>query len=395
MRYLVILSLFIFSCTNLADEKGQGKAELIDFEKVEETDSLLSPRYLFSETEFLLLKTPDSLRLTVAGKIRELNKNILILDQKKNIVFVFDEKGEFISLVGSKGEGPSEFKEVTDFDVKGDKVYLFSRADFAIFKFNSDLVFEEKIKVDEWGLQMSVLNTGHYALYSLLVEGDDEFNINVIDNEGSILEKRMIFDRAGDFEGLDYSGFINGEFYTYPLSSYIYKINEGGKFDSLKYEINFPQKFPEEDIFNWTTFQENSLAKHNNNILTKFEFGLNGEFICYYGFREGTSNGYTLGIRLASGQKFGHKNLKHAAKDKFDDIYLQMFLKGPYNIPYYSKENGQFFVASNTQSVGIYFDYIVDIITSERVYDKDLLQILKSTDLEESIIMKFKLKERI
>jgi hypothetical protein len=397
MKYLLLLSIFsiFLSCTKVADEKNHGQAEIIDFEKVEATDSLLSPRSLFAETEFLLLKAPDSLRVTIASKIREFNGNLLILDGRKNIVFAFNKKGEFISLVGTKGEGPAEFREVTDFDVNDDYIYIFSRADFAIYKFNSDLVFEEKIKFKEWGWQMSVLNSGNFAMYSLLVEGEDEFNIDILNGKGKIIEKRMVFDRNGDFEGLNYSGFINGEFYTYPLSSFIYKINEGEKYDSVKYEINFPNRFPESNIFSWTTFQESSLNKEDENILTKFEFGKQGEFICYYHFREGSSNGYTLGVRLSGGQKYGHLNLKHAATGKFDDIYLQMFLKGPYNIPYYSKESEKFFVASNIESIGIYFDYLKKIIDSEMVFDKELLEILKKTDLEETIIMKFKLKDRL
>lgn len=397
MRYLLLLStiLFFLSCTKVVDEKSQGQAEVIDFEKVEKTDSLLSPRSLFEEAEFLLLKAPDSLRVTIASKIRELNGNLLLLDARKNIVFAFNGDGEFISLVGTKGEGPSEFREVTDFDVHGDYIYIYSRADFAIYKFNSDFVFEEKIKFKEWGWQMSVLNSGNLALYCLLVEGEDEFNINILNEKGSIIEKRMVFDRDGEYEGLNYSGFINGEFYTYPLSSFIYKINEGENFDSIKYEINFPGRFSEENIFNWTAFQESSLNKMDENILTKFEFGKKGEFICYYHFREGSSNGYTLGVRLSGGQKYGHLNLKHAATGKFDDIYLQMFLKGPYNIPYYSKESDKFLVASNIESIGIYFDYLTEIIDSERVFDKELLDILRETDLEETIIMKFTLKESL
>lgn len=397
MKNLLLLSLILifFSCTKIVEEKRKEQAEIIDFEKVEETDSLLSPRSLFADAEFLLLKAPDTLRVTKVSKIRELNGNLLLLDGNRNIIFSFNKSGEFISLVGAIGEGPSEFREVTDFDVQGDYIYTFSRADFAIYKFNSDFVFEEKIKFQEWGWQMSALNSGNLALYSLLAEGKDEFNINILDEYGNIIEKRMPYDNNGKYKGLNYSGFINGEFYTYPLSSFIYKINEGGNFDSLKYEINFPERFPEEKIFNWTAFKESELNKKNENILTKFEFGKKGEFICYYHFREGSSNGYTLGVRLSGGQKYGHLNLKHAATGKFDDIYLQMFLKGPYNIPYYSKESEKFLVATNIESIGIYFKYISDLIKSERVFDKELLNILKETDLEETIIMKFSLKESL
>lgn len=268
--------LIFLTCTKRIEEKSRGNTEIIDFEKVEETDSLLSPRTLFADAEYLLLKAPDTLNVTKVSKIRELNGNLLLLDGNRNIIFSFNKSVEFISLVGAIGEGPSEFREVTDFDVQGDYIYTFSRVDFAIYKFNSDFVFEEKIKFHEWGWQMSVLNSGNLAFYSLLGEGEDEFNINILNKHGNTIEKRMTFDRDGQYKGLNYSGFINGQFYTYPLSSFIYKINEGGNIDSIIFEINFPGRFPEEKISNWNAFKESELNKKYENILTKLEFGKKG-----------------------------------------------------------------------------------------------------------------------
>ena len=141
-------------------------------------------------------------------------------------------------------------------------------------------------------------------------------------------------------------------------------------------------------------FKESERNKKNGNILTNFEFGKNGEFLCYYHFREGSSNGSTLGVRLANGETFGHLNMKHAAKGK-GDIYVRMFFIGPYNMPYYSKQSKSFFIASNSLSVGVNYDEIIKSIESGSVYDDELLRILSHTDLEEIVIMKFKLKNSL
>jgi hypothetical protein len=391
--FLIVL---IPSCTKELKEESKGEVMSIDFENVDNTDSLISPRELFSEVEFVLLNTPNSLKITVAGKIREIGDRLFVLDQQRKVVFAFDQAGKFIGLVGNQGEGPAEFSEVSDFDVHVNHVYIYSRGDFSVYIFNSTtLEFVRKIKFDEWGMQISVLSSGNIALYSLLIEGDDNYNLNIYSPEGKLLEKRMIYDEDGNYQAMNYTGFINGDYYTYPLSSVIYKIQEGTKIDSAKYEINFPGRFPESSASNYKVFKENERSKANENILTKFEFGKEGEFICYYHFREGNSNGYTLGVRLESGQKFGHLNLKHAATGKFDDLYLQLFFKGPYNMPYYSKESKRFFIASNMESVGIYYDYLVNIIRSSSIGDTELLDILSNTDLEEVVLLKFKLKDRM
>lgn len=391
----LFLVFAIFGCTQIADEKSRGNPIVIDFEKAVELDSLISPRFLFSEVDFILLKTPDSVKITIASKIKEFGDRLIILDHRKKALFAFSHTGEFINMVGNKGEGPEEFREVTDFDVDEDFLYVYSRPDFAILKFDKNLKFQKKIKIKEWGWQLSILESGNIAIYSLILDGEDNYNINIYDPKGDLIQKRMDYDKNGDYEATDYSGFINGEFYTYPLSSLIYKINEKEKYDSVKFEINFPGRFPEDEVYNFTRYKENELKKSNSNILTKFVIGGNNEFLCYYHFRSGQSNGYTLGIQLSSGQKFGHLNLFHGATGKFEDIYLQMFFIGPYNMPSYSKSSESYLIASNIETIGIYQEYIVDLINKNKVYDPELLKILNETDLEETIVMRFKLKYSI
>jgi|GEM_PF-3175972 len=391
--FLIVL---FSSCVKDLKEESKSEITIIDFESVVETDSLISPRELLSDVDFFLLKTPDSLKITIASKIRQIGDKLFILDQQRRVIFTFDNSGNFLGLVGNQGEGPTEFREVSDFDVYNNHIYIYSRGDFSVFIFDStNLEFIRRIKLEEWGMQISVLNSGNIALYSFLIEGDDSYNMNIYSQEGVLLDKRMFYDEEGNYQAMNYTGFISGDYYTYPLSSIIYKITEDAKTDSIKYEINFPDRFPESDASNYMVFKENERNKKNDNILTKFEFGGQGEFICHYHFREGSSNGYTLGVRLASGETFGHLNLKHAAAKGKRDIYVRMFFKGPYNMPYYSKQTESYFVASNSESVGIYYDEISVDIKSGSVYDDELLSILSHTDLEEIVVMKFKLKNSL
>lgn len=393
--YSFITFFLLLNCAKKADKESIGLPKKIDFENIEKVDSLISPRSLFSKVEFLLLKTPDSTKITIPSKIEEFQDKLIVLDHRKKQLFAFDQNGNFISIVGTKGEGPGEFREVTDFDTHENFIYILSRPDFSIYKFDQNFKFNERIKLDEWGWQFSILESGNIALYSLIAEGEDEYNINVYSPKGKLLSKRMPYDINGEYQGMNYSGFINKEFYTYPLSSIIYKINELSSSDSVVFEINFPDRFPESEIKNHNTYLENGLYEKNDAILTKFELGQNGEFICYYHFREGNSNGYTLGIQLKNGRKFGHLNLKHAGTKSLDDIYVQMFFTGPYNIPAYSQYSESYFIASNLESIAIYQESINEMIANNKIHDIELLNLLKQTDLEETILMKFKLKESL
>lgn len=393
-KILILLLSLSISCITKVKEEVKGVPILIDFEDFKQTDSLISPRDLFSEVDYVLLKTPDSLRVTLASKIKEFGDTLLLLDEKKRILFSFDSDGEFLGLVGRKGEGPSEFREVSDFDIFNNQIFIYSRADFSVFVFDSSFKFIKRFKFDTWGSQISLLKSGNVALYSYLADVDDNYNIHIYDQSGILKEKRMPFDKDGVYVAMNYSGFINGPFYSYPLSSIIYKISEGSSYDSIKYEVNFPNRFKEGNIFNNDLLVQEEFNKGNENILTNFEFGKNGEFICYYHFREGSSNGYTLGVRLSSGEKFGHLNMLHAAKG-LNDLLVRMFFIGPYNMPTYSEDSGYFLIASNIESVGLYYDYLINMINSLSITDHKLLEILSNTDLEETVIMKFKLKDRL
>lgn len=374
-------------------EESTGEYTIIDFESVNRLDSLVSPRDLMEEVEFYVLSTPDSIKLTVAQKIIEFNDRYLVLDKKKKIIFAFDQEGEFRQLVGKKGEGPNEFKEVTDFQVnkQNSRLYLFSRPDFAIFEFDENLDFLRKISVADWAFQMDILESGNFALYSFLAEGEDEFNISIYDETGKLLERRMRFPKSDSYVALDYSGFIKKGFYTYPRSSKIFKINEKKEQDSLVYEVIFPNRIDETKIFDYDNLYNYSEKELKTNVLTSFEIGGPGEFICYYDFRVPQANGSTLGIRLSGGEAYGHLNMKHGAFGNMD-IYVMVFFIGPYNIPSYSEKNQSYCAVSNIDAVSIYNEKILEALKSGKVKDAALVDLLMNNSLEESILMKFKLK---
>ncbi len=397
MRFLFISSILIcLSCVAKVTEESMRDPTKIDFENVKRLDTLISPRDLMEEVEFRVLSTPDSIKLTIAQKIIEFNDRVLVLDKKKNIIFVFDSQGKFLQLVGQKGEGPKEFNEVTDFAVntQNSKLYIFSRPDFAIFEFDEKFEFSRKIKISDWAIQFDVLESGNFALYSFLVEGDDEYNISIYDISGKLLEKRMKFPRNDNYIPMDFSGFIQKGYYTYPRSSKIFQINEGENYDSLVYEVFFPNRIDEGEIFNYKNFLNFEREEQKSNILNSYEIGSHDEFICYYDFKTATNNGSTLGVRLKGGETFGHLNMKHGAMGK-GDVYVKMFFIGPYNIPSYSKKYDAYYVISYIDAVSIYYEEILDDLNSGKVKDAALVEILENTSLEEPILMKFKLKPKL
>lgn len=384
------------ACKNESNQDEQRPAQKIDVAAIEETDRLIAPRDLLIDVEYIVLNQLDSFFLTSARKILEFDEKLLILDGNKEELAAYEMNGNLIGRVGKKGRGPEEFMSATDFavDAARGKILIFSRTDKALIEYNSDLSFSRKIRLDAWAFQMSLLKSGHIALYTNY-SGEDENNILIFDLNGNRLDGRMPYPNDREYIPIDYTGFILGNYYTYPLSNKIFKINEDSGQDSVAFEIEFPGRREEEKKFEVNDFldRRNWMQHH---ILAKFTVGTDAEEVLfYYSYRSGNETGYSLGVKLASGEVFGHRNLKHGFKENSDPI-VRMFFLGPYNLPTYSSTTDSYYVATDIEVLTeyVYNDKETSLTEIQRI-DTVLFKTLTALkDIETPVIMKFKLKKR-
>lgn len=404
-KILIFIIVIAFNSLFLGCNKKEKHQEikqaqlLIDLTKPNLLDSLISPRQLMTDVEYIVLKPSESFILTAAHKIQELEGKLFILDRNKQILVAYDLNGNFIGQVGNKGQGPEEYVEALDFVVNPlrKSVLIFCRGSHSILEFKSDLSFVRKTKIDGWYNQIGLLESENLALYSFLDENENLFNIKLYDYNGKFLNFKMEHPLVKGYVPSDYLGFISGGHYSYPLSSIVYKINENDNEDLPIFEINFPDRRPEELRFDHTGFKFNDM-ENPQAILTKFEVGRNGkELMFYYSFFEGSSMGFTLGVTLIEGQSFGHLSMNHWPSNKHD-IFNFLFFVGPYNLPSFNLSNGFYFVSTDIEALANFSDQINDEKTQKHLkeLDQDLYNILKNNpDLEYPIIMKFKLRDRI
>lgn len=393
--FFILLITSCYSGNNNSDsQKDQDSLEIqiLDVSSTGDFTPLISPKELFKEIDYIRLESPDTLQLTVAYKILELRDKLIVLDGNKKALFAYDLKGKFIGQVGKKGGGPGEYRQVSDFDIDYDKrqIVLYARADKAIFWFDEELKFVERKRIDAWGNQLSILESGSIAIYSYMDSKDDPFNIRIYDKSGNLIGKNMSFPQEdGQLAVPDFSGFIRGNYFTYPYSSVIYRINEDQSTEFPVFEVEFPNRMAEEKRFDHMGFLNGRFAEH---ILGKFEMGKSGsEALFYYSKKTKTSYAFTLGVSLANGQVFGHRQLKHGEKGK-DDIYVMLFFRGPYSLPTYSASSGYFYVARNLESVSFFYKDILERREELKTSDRKLYDLLDQIeDLEDPIIMKFKL----
>ncbi|UJP64644.1 6-bladed beta-propeller [Mongoliitalea daihaiensis] len=395
------LLLFVYCCnpksryTEYLMVHENGKIEEIDVSLKGEISSLISIKELFEDISYISLKTPDSLQLTYAAKIIEFQDKLIVLDGKKKILLAFELDGNFIGQVGNKGEGPEEYQSITDFDfdMYRNEIVAFSRADMSIFWFDKDLKFIEKKRINSWGNLLAILESGNIAIYSYMDNNNDPYNIRIYDRAGILVSKAMPYPQEnGGFTVPDYSGFIRNNYYTYPYSSRVYKIDEENLNEYPLFEFKFPNMRDEKKKFDHSEF---FLKPFSDEILGKFEFGKsNKEAIFKYSFKSGANNGFTTGILLSSGEAFGHQQLKHGAVGK-DDIFVKLFFVSPYNLPNYSTVSGYYYVARDIESVAFFYDEIKNELKELVKSDPHLYDLLIGLeDIESPFIMRFKLIDR-
>jgi len=391
--YLLGLSC-LFGCNSNRVVDVDITPYLVDITKPSQFDSLISPRELLTNVEYIKLGSPEKFFLTEAKKILELDSKLFILDKNKKIVVAYDLQGNFIGQVGRKGFGPGEYKSVMDFDVdpKRNSVLIFSSAQQALLEYGSDLTFRKKIRVNIFASQISLLASGNIAFYSYFDEGNS--NISIFNFEGEQVQSSMTYPKS-DLSPLDYTGFIDGNYYTYPLSSKILFLNEDGRKDSEVFEIKVPNMRKESKKFEHNDFLNAPWIERH--ILNRFSIGKDAKnFLFYYSFKENGNTGFTLGVKLNNGQNFGHLNLKHGWGSK-SDPFGNLFFVGPYNLPTYSISSDRYYIAATNELMEYFYSGDESIVLSEtKKIDRKLHSILaKSNASENPIVLRFKLKEEL
>ncbi|MGE0932534.1 6-bladed beta-propeller [Peijinzhouia sedimentorum] len=389
--------LLLISCKS--ENAIEGAPEVIDINDYTKTDSLLSIRSLLEDVSYIQLKGADTFFLSNTKKILEIDNKLIIHDKNKEVLVAYDLEGNFLGQVGAKGEGPEEYKQVTDFDIhpQRNSIIIYSRGDQSFLEYDHSLKFIQKVRVGFWGMHMSVLESGNLAFFKDPESGSN--NIAIYDIEATKIEETMPFPVGENNEYIlsDFSGFLKGGFYNYPFSSEILKLQEGEGLDQVYFQINFPNMRSEEKKFAHMEYFNQDLQLENNGILWHYTVGENKkELIFYYSYKIGNGYGNTIGIKNESGQIFGHFNLKHGGPDKADE-FLKLFFWNSYNIPNYSSSTNYYYSASTQEGL----DYLHRIekdtfLEGLKSIDMNLYNTLKDAkDVDNPIVMKFRFKSKI
>lgn len=136
---ILLVLVFHFSCSKKKDEEKTENTNNISPISIKiELDKIQQATFstLFESIEYVFLESNDSVPLV--GNMKTLIKNdfIYIEDNELNNLHKFNLRGELKTIFKSTGDGPGQFRQIEDFQIKGDTVLIYDRVLGKILFFN-------------------------------------------------------------------------------------------------------------------------------------------------------------------------------------------------------------------------------------------------------------------
>lgn len=247
----------IFGCSRKsAGENAKGlPTETIAFHAAKELKMESSPPDVIDQVDYIQLDNfnwSGALFGSIdAVKIR--NDNIYLLDRRSKSVVVFDLSGRFLAKIAHVGKGPTEYSQITDFDVdaKGNQYFVDGRMDVLHafdpsneHRFQKDLPFEvDVIKcLPRDRLLLGLSNWNEEPFKSRFI---------ITDNQLNILDSCLSFDQNYDdafwISSYQFSNYEDQIFYNKPIDNTVYVFSSEGEL-TKSFEFDFGSKnVPEED----------------------------------------------------------------------------------------------------------------------------------------------------
>ncbi len=179
---LLIISLFYVSCTKSND------LVVLDFEKAIEQKKKISIENYVTNSKFIALQTDLMCPVSGIEKIVTTETNFFILDSE-NILYMFKRNGDFVRSIGTKGRGPKEYTNLSDFSVDAIKqiMYLNVTKSIQVFDFDGKYLRE----IDNYGSSQFIVNSDKIiaAMPDAPAKTSSKDAIVVLDELGNIEKK--------------------------------------------------------------------------------------------------------------------------------------------------------------------------------------------------------------
>jgi len=254
---ILIIILMCFGCSQTKRlSELDIEIEIIDFWSFAAIESTL-PEFIVKDKRYILLDASlDDILFREIDKIKIVNNTIYILDKRLRKLIVFDSIGNGVGKVGSMGQGPEEYLQISDFDVNevGDIYFIDATGTpDKLFVFDKNLQF---VSVQKLPFEADIIHClpNNKLLFGLSSwnKGDNANKKVVITNtELETEESYLEYDEYKDdnYWISDYL-FMRVDdkiLYNKPIDNYVYQFSNMGTLEKVYYFDFGKKNVPDND----------------------------------------------------------------------------------------------------------------------------------------------------
>lgn len=256
-HWWVLMLLFCFSCSSKSGSDAVGKSDaglsvtvdLVDYIEGEKEDEIALSG-LVDSLAYIPLQTPDDLPVDVLLAVKMSSDNIFVMDRQQKL-YRFDSHGRFLNLIGSRGEGPSEYVSAVDFEIDAsqDAVYLFDIYRKKIKVYQMSGTFVQDIVVPDGVESMALLNDTCFIGYRPWYATVDRSDECVVFGKSEEVYQTISFEPKENVEGVkidlfrmpDFSQLASSSRFRMPFEHSVFLISDDNRvskdvvFDMGKY----------------------------------------------------------------------------------------------------------------------------------------------------------------
>lgn len=183
--FLIILSV---ACTSTKEEqKGADMGDVISIPitDVETVNGMWSD--FADEVIMIPLEISDDCLLGEIDKVVMSDSCIFVMEnENQKGIYVFDHTGKFLYRIGSHGEGPEEFVELSDFSLNEEEgvIYLYDNARKKILVFSYEGDYIKDIQMNYYAFNLEYQNGLFYLYHESPVYGDPLCSLVIKNDKG-------------------------------------------------------------------------------------------------------------------------------------------------------------------------------------------------------------------
>lgn len=240
---------------------NQDSAWVIDLEELEKP-TLPVASEIFQEREYIILETPEDEIIGEISKILTVGNRLIILDARiSKKVYLFDNEGNFIHVVGHVGNGPGEYLDPKDVNYRNGLIFVTDRQ-FTVHAFGLDNEFMAKFNLPFYSSSGYVFKNGHFAFSNNSI-GEPEVNYHLILIENKKITQRLFNNRYKSIAAFTSSPISsnrlfhrNSFLYFKPFDNEIYEVSQSSI--DLKFRFNSNDLITNEVLEDSNNFYEKS-----------------------------------------------------------------------------------------------------------------------------------------